>query len=646
MSEHTDIVKTSYLRGNIISWLPIKTGDTVLYFGEETDGVAKTLFDMGAKVFVGKLESMKEYKDTFDYVVCLGNLSDISQQYRTTMGRRKEETVAGLVGLKGLLNRNGRLVLAISNRLGLRYFAGEKEEGSGCYFAGIENESNISCYSIRELKEAVEVADFVYKKFYYPFPDYRFTMSIYSDECLPKKGELIDQVGNFVTERLVLFDEGKAADMLLEEGKFEDFSNSYLIVLTTGEDANISRWEKEQVGFVKFSNDRGEKHNIKTFITISPDGKKHLIKSPDSNKAVCQIENIIESKDVLEKQYQESRFHVNECKRREDGVELEFLKGHTMEEEVDALLEMGQQIEACKKILEVIREISLAKPLEKFQVTEEFTKVFGDVKVPENSMAAKSSDIDMILANILVQGEKWVLIDYEWTFHFPIPLNYILYRTLHYYVNTTAKRRVLEQEELFVKAGITEDEILIYEQMEENFQGHILQGHIPMRELQKEAGSPAYHITSVLNVIDEMERRRALQVYFDRGGGFIEEESIYYLSEALDGTYTLQIPFGEEVRKLRIDPGSQACTVDIRQFCFKEGVEKSFTFLSNGHKIDKNLYLFDTEDPNILFDEIPVGSRGLQIDIRIDSMSQKAAEKLALRIDPKYRFKKLLKKED
>ncbi len=54
--------------------------------------------------------------------------------------------------------------------------------------------------------------------------------------------------------------------------------------------------------------------------------------------------------------------------------------------------------------------------------------------------------------------------------------------------------------------------------------------------------------------------------------------------------------------------------------------------------------MFDTDDPNILLEQLPAGEKTLQIDMRIDSMNLAAAEWIALKIDAKYRLKKILKK--
>lgn len=64
-----------------------------------------------------------------------------------------------------------------------------------------------------------------------------------------------------------------------------------------------------------------------------------------------------------------------------------------------------------------------------YERTEAFVQVFGDVTLPEGQKCRKVTNIDMIFSNVVLEGDSWHLIDYEWTFDFPIPLNFVLYRT-------------------------------------------------------------------------------------------------------------------------------------------------------------------------------------------------------------------------
>lgn len=622
-----DVFTTSYLRANIVAWLPIEKGDRVLYIGQE-DVIAEKLREMSGDVTVRALGS--DFRETvYDYIICIGE-------------RMTVETAAIF---RQQLSEKGRMIFAAENTYGMKYLAGAKEEGSGTYFAALEGQETSLGYTREELTALFDAAGFLWQEVYYPFPDYHFTMSIYSDDYLPKQGELIDQIGNFDQERLVLFDEAKAMDTVIAQEKFQEFSNSYLIAAGMGQES-VRNDCGEKIAFVKFSNDRGKAHNIKTYITKSKDNQKHLLKAADSEEASEQITNMKKTYLALQDLYRDSRFSINAYREREHGAELEFLEGYTMEEELDRLLEAGRKEEAAEKMLEVFSEMRKCRGMQEFQMTEEFREVFGEPKLPEGLSAAAVNDIDMIMPNILLkeQEDTWTVIDYEWSFHFPVPMNYIVYRAIHYYADTTAKRRVLNAEELYERAGISPQELKAYEQMEASFQSYVLKGHVPARQLYREFGKPAYHISSVLNVIDEMERRRALQVYFDRGKGFSEADSVYYHSKALDGTYSLEIPVEQDVTGLRIDPGSQACTVEIEELFWKQEKASVIDFVSNGHKMEGNSYLFDTEDPNLLITGIPSANRILVLKMRIDSMSLAAAEWIAPKIDAKYRLKKMLKK--
>lgn len=634
-----DIFETSYLRANIIAWLPVRKKDRVLYIGDAEDVAAKRLAELSEAVECVCAEHYyAEYKDTqnqekWDYIICLGALCT----------RGAQEMLASFAEL---LRESGKLILAAENIFGLKYFAGAKEEGSKTYFGALEGRDDAAGFAKEELGRLLSDAGFSENTWYYPFPDYRFAMSIYSDEYLPKQGELIDQIGNFDEERLILFDETKAADTMIAQGKFREFSNSYLVVAGKPGGGAFLNAAGESVSFVKFSNDRGLSHNIRTCITKSADGARHLLKLADSEASREQITNMEKTYQALQRLYQGTRFTVNRYQEREDGAGFEFLQGRTMEEQLDFLLAQGELAQAKELMLEVFDEIRKCGEQQEFVPTEAFERVFGRADLPEGLAAVPVADIDMIMPNILLSegSREWTVIDYEWSFHFPVPVNFILYRGIRYYAETTAKRRVLDAVDLYRCTGITEQELLAYAGMEEEFQRYVLNGHVPMRQLYREAGRPAYHITSLLHIRDEIERKRMLQVYFDRGSGTREEDCINFHSRSLDGEFHLEIPVDEDVIAVRIDPAGQACTASIERLCFSSSKEKIVEFYGPVHRVGGKIYLFESEDPYLLITDLPQGERRLFVDMRVETMSLSAAELIAPKIDTKYRIKKMLKK--
>lgn len=53
--------------------------------------------------------------------------------------------------------------------------------------------------------------------------------------------------------------------------------------------------------------------------------------------------------------------------------------------------------------------------------TPEFVRVFGNVNLRSDLKCTEISNIDFVPANIILSENKVSVIDYEWTFAFPVP---------------------------------------------------------------------------------------------------------------------------------------------------------------------------------------------------------------------------------
>ena len=129
--------------------------------------------------------------------------------------------------IKKHLTKDGRLILAIENKFGLKYWAGCREDHIATFFGGIEGyakDSYVRTFSKNELAHMLEQAGFSEHTFYYPYPDYKLPEKIFSDEYLPHENELNVNHRNFDRNRVRLFDELIRAEM------YPEFSNSFLIV--------------------------------------------------------------------------------------------------------------------------------------------------------------------------------------------------------------------------------------------------------------------------------------------------------------------------------------------------------------------------------------------------------------------------------
>lgn len=178
------------------------------------------------EIMVGNFEDI-ELTETFDYVTLIGVL-----EYADSYINSKAPYEEMLRRVKKFLKPNGKLIIAIENKFGLKYFAGAMEDHTGNLFDGIENYKNVSSvrtFSKNEIEELLQKAGYEESEFYYPVPDYKLPNAVYAEGYLPKAGDLRNMSIAYDRARFKLFDEDIVYDQLCKDQKFEYFSNSFLI---------------------------------------------------------------------------------------------------------------------------------------------------------------------------------------------------------------------------------------------------------------------------------------------------------------------------------------------------------------------------------------------------------------------------------
>ena len=243
----------SHLRGNILK--PVQTDGTekVLEIGAGCGAVTGTLAEKAGRVdcvelskrrslinanrnrgqenlriLVGNFETIEPYLDRDYDIVTLIGVFEYASYYLHTEDPFRDFLKTALAHLRP----GGRLYIAIENRLGLKYFAGCREDHSGELFEGIEGyapDARAHTFSRSEWVNLLESCGCMKYTFYYPYPDYKFPTQIFSDARLPQAGELNRNRNNFDRTRLLLFDEEKVWESMIAEGTFPQFSNSFLI---------------------------------------------------------------------------------------------------------------------------------------------------------------------------------------------------------------------------------------------------------------------------------------------------------------------------------------------------------------------------------------------------------------------------------
>ena len=245
----------SPMRESIVSWIPVQKGEKVLELGAGCGAVTGAFLGKGLQVtavdlsrrrslinatrhknaedltiYVGAAEEVLAHlSGTFDHVTLIGVL-----EYAAVFSEAKKP-FHYLLNMAGkAMKPDGSLWVAIENKLGLKYFAGRQEDHTARYFEGIEDypHGDGACtFSRKELTELAAECGFD-SEFYYPYPDYKFPVKIFSDAYLPKEGELNRNWQTFDADRVVLFDETHGFDNIIRAGLFPELSNSFLVRLT------------------------------------------------------------------------------------------------------------------------------------------------------------------------------------------------------------------------------------------------------------------------------------------------------------------------------------------------------------------------------------------------------------------------------
>lgn len=680
----------SPLRENIVEWLPITKDMKVLEVGSGCGAITGALAQKAGEVTCIDLSKKRSMINAYRHMeaenvtIHVGNFQDVEPdlpcdydyicligvfEYGQAYIRSETPYEDFLHIIKKHVKEEGHIAIAIENKFGLKYWAGCKEDHLGTYFSGLEDYPDggvVRTFTKEGLLQIARHCGFTQAQMYYPYPDYKFMTALYSDERLPKVGELSSNLRNFDRDRLQLFDEKKVFDTIIKEKQFPLFSNSYMMLLGPALDEE----------YVKYSNDRKEDFRIKTvqktcqpsaiFRTDRADGslqpdkadavshaesikegeetggpketerksasqQKIIEKHPLSKSAWRHIEDTFHACEKLKERYRDSGLAVNQCElhRKDDGtpyVSLEYLEGRSLEEILDECLEKND-IDSFQKLFDTY-----------------LTRIaFGEEK--------EVADYDLIFPNILIKcGENdiceedntWNLIDYEWTFNRSIETKEIAFRSVYCYLLENEKRNRLNLDLIMEKLGITQPDAEQYRRQEMEFQKYVTGKNMSMAEIREAIGYPVYTTEAFCAGQEAASRRDRVQIYEDTGKGFHEEQS-FFLDEngdqvriSSDGLMELQVEIGRGRSALRIDPCSDYCLIYLKNMMWngEQLPLKGKQIQLNGFKVGENTYAFPTKDPNITLSLLELSneeSNLLQVSMEMTKMPEETIKHMQKR---------------
>ena len=178
-------------------------------------------------IYAANFNDMK-FEKKYDKIFLIGVL----EYAKLYFPNEKNPFIYFLNKLKSLLKNNGELFIAIENKYGMKYFSGAAEDHTAVYFNSIEGYDNnhVETFSKKQLISMFNEVGFNYY-FYYPLPDYKMPIEIFSQDYLPRVGQISNLGHSFDRDRYALFNETKAMNEAIKSNEFDEFANSFLIKL-------------------------------------------------------------------------------------------------------------------------------------------------------------------------------------------------------------------------------------------------------------------------------------------------------------------------------------------------------------------------------------------------------------------------------
>ncbi len=494
------------IRHNILNWYPFSPNSNVLEVGAGMGAITGILSNRCEKVvalehskkraeiirqrFAGKEKNIVvvsqdifdfDTKEKFDYITLIGVL-----EYMGIVCDEKNPYEKLLVKLRSFLKPQGKLLIAIENKYGLKYWCGASEDHTGIPFDGINSYKNngitsryqaggVKTFSRKMLEDMLLASGFQHSRFYYPLPDYKFPSAIFSDDYLPSENDIQAIKFMYPGESCLVGDERVIYPEIIKNNSFPFFANSFLV--ETG-DFLVD----EHVIYASLKRDYKKEYKVITAIN----SEKEIIK-----RASCkESEGHLMDSFVYLEELKKHGIRTIDYAKQGDDYYLQYCDLKQASAVFSSEL-INNKRKSAVQMIDLLRSNLLMSS----DLTNELNakiQSMSDLDEPFGFILEKGY-IDMTFINSFFDKDELIFFDQEWCFE-NIPLNYILYRAVTYAY--PSGKTDIPIEELYCYIGIDKELQSIYDRFET----------IMLNEMMDKA---------VCDVLDPMMYRDDLEVIVD-----------------------------------------------------------------------------------------------------------------------------------
>lgn len=468
----------------LIKWYEFHKGSRALYVAGSDDSaepLAEAMEEDGLNLDVFSIQSLDEIArgaagrsglDIYDYIVTAGALE------------RSKKPVKVLKLLHSMLSPGGKLLLGMDNRLGIRYFCGDRDPFTARNFDGVENYVRINMadrqqlvgrsYAKAEITEMLEKAGFLQHRFYAVLPELTRPQVMFAEDYLPEEELEVRVAPQYNYPDTVFLEEERLYTTLIQNGLFHAMANGYLVECPLN--GNFSNAKQ-----VTVSMERGTDNAMFTIIRRDAKVEKRAAYEAGNQKLKQLLENNL--------YLQEHDVRMIDAGIENDAYVMPYVKGEAATDYFRKLLLQDKVLflQELDRFWNIILHSSEHVPYEEVN-WEQFAPdwrrckpddpnkdkwrriAFGSEEERENlGVILKRGYIDLVSLNCFYIEGEFVFYDQE-LYVENLPAKAILLRTINFvYRGNTRMEQALPLKEVMERYHLSE-----YQELWNRFAGHFL----------------------------------------------------------------------------------------------------------------------------------------------------------------------------
>lgn len=405
------------------------------------------------EVIVGNFEKIR-LDEKFDIITLIGIIPKINQ-----LMNKQVKLIECIKHLEQFLKNDGKFLIAVDNKFGLRYFSGHPENIFNKKFESLigynDYPEKIETFTKTSLEKMLKNIGYN-TNFYYPLPDYKLPNVIFTDKELAKYNSVDKYVPYPTSKSDTIFNEIDVFREILktDSNMFPFFANSFLVEVSKNQINPVYK-------YISFNNMRKQEYRLITKIADT-----YVEKQIVSKEANNHYQEIKQNLDILKERSIQTVDYIENDTIRSKYIEQKYLLNNVLTQFLEEN-ETQKFDNILNKYIEILK-------IQSFKNINYKETVFAKYNIPiENGLLqelhfVKNGLWDMTFKNCFYINDTFYFFDQEWN-EPNVPIEFILYRSILY---TISLRRYININTLFEKYNLNKY-LVLFEKLDNALQENI-----------------------------------------------------------------------------------------------------------------------------------------------------------------------------